>query len=311
MYPELTLPLFSEVSQRFPTTHPNGRQIMLTYLLPWLHNIELVDSRLLLPDSSPSTPEEEATDGDREVASISGLKGNGWGSPEATSLVLNNLMYMTAKYGDEVPGQEVENAWNALANNEKWSNNLRITLQFLISLCGVSSDTTLLPYIKKVAIYLCRNNTIQTMEELLFELQQTEPVNPIVQHCDNPPFYRFTASNKASAAPSGTTSSSNTVVAGQDGFPDLEESRQTKDADDRFGNVIRAHTRLESRYSNSSGGSYDDDKNDPVSPYISWLLNIVESNQPQPLPMPCNGGCWAPLVDYLPETITPRGPLHR
>ncbi|KAJ8280140.1 hypothetical protein GJAV_G00050980 [Gymnothorax javanicus] len=27
--------------------------------------------------------------------------------------------------------------------------------------------------------------------------------------------------------------------------------------------------------------------------------------------MPVNGGCWAPLVDYLPETITPRGPLHR
>ncbi|XP_037983348.1 protein furry homolog isoform X4 [Motacilla alba alba] len=311
MYPELTLPLFSEVSQRFPTTHPNGRQIMLTYLLPWLHNIELVDNRLLLPGSSPTTPEDELKDKEGEIAVTSGLKGNGWGSPEATSLVLNNLMYMTAKYGDEIPGPEMENVWNALANNEKWSNNLRITLQFLISLCGVSSDTILLPYIKKVAIYLCRNNTIQTMEELLFELQQTDPVNPIVQHCDNPPFYRFAASNKASAAASGTTSSSNTVVAGQDSFPDAEENRVVKDTDERFSNVIRAHTRLESRYSNSSGGSYDDDKNDPVSPYTSWLLNIVETKQPHPLPMPYNGGCWAPLVDYLPETITPRGPLHR
>ncbi|KAK2519136.1 Fry [Columba guinea] len=311
MYPELTLPLFSEVSQRFPTTHPNGRQIMLTYLLPWLHNIELVDNRLLLPGSSPTTPEDELKDKDGEITVTSGLKGNGWGSPEATSLVLNNLMYMTAKYGDEIPGPEMENVWNALANNEKWSNNLRITLQFLISLCGVSSDTILLPYIKKVAIYLCRNNTIQTMEELLFELQQTDPVNPIVQHCDNPPFYRFAASNKASAAASGTTSSSNTVVAGQDSFPDVEENRAVKETDERFSNVVRAHTRLESRYSNSSGGSYDDDKNDPVSPYTSWLLNIVETKQPHPLPMPYNGGCWAPLVDYLPETITPRGPLHR
>ncbi|KAJ7396743.1 hypothetical protein BTVI_142063 [Pitangus sulphuratus] len=310
----------AQVSQRFPTTHPNGRQIMLTYLLPWLHNIELVDNRLLLPGSSPTTPEDELKDKDGEIAVTGGLKGNGWGSPEATSLVLNNLMYMTAKYGDEIPGPEMENVWNALANNEKWSNNLRITLQFLISLCGVSSDTILLPYIKKVAIYLCRNNTIQTMEELLFELQQTDPVNPIVQHCDNPPFYRFAASNKASAAASGvltdishtgTTSSSNTVVAGQDSFPDAEENRMVKETDERFSNVIRAHTRLESRYSNSSGGSYDDDKNDPVSPYTSWLLNIVETKQPHPLPMPYNGGCWAPLVDYLPETITPRGPLHR
>ncbi|GAB5566270.1 protein furry homolog isoform X4 [Prionailurus iriomotensis] len=310
MYPELTLPLFSEVSQRFPTTHPNGRQIMLTYLLPWLHNIELVDSRLLLPGSSPSSPDDDVKDREGEVPTSHGLRGSGWGSPEATSLVLNNLMYMTAKYGDEVPGPEMENAWNALANNEKWTNNLRITLQFLISLCGVSSDTLLLPYIKKVAIYLCRNNTIQTMEELLFELQQTEPVNPIVQHCDNPPFYRFAASSKASAAASGTTSSSNTVVAGQDSFPDAEESKILKESDERFSNVIRAHTRLESRYSNSSGGSYDEDKNDPISPYTGWLLTITETKQPQPLPMPCTGGCWAPLVDYLPETITPRGPLH-
>lgn len=86
-----------EVSQRFPTTHPNGRQIMLTYLLPWLHNIELVDNRLLLPGSSPTTPEDELKDKDGEIAATNGLKGNGWGSPEATSLVLNNLMYMTAK----------------------------------------------------------------------------------------------------------------------------------------------------------------------------------------------------------------------
>lgn len=57
--------------------------------------------------------------------------------------------------------------------------------------------------IKKVVIYLCRNNTIQTMEELIFELQQTDPVNPVVQHCDSPPFYRFTATSKASAAASG------------------------------------------------------------------------------------------------------------
>lgn len=41
------------------------------------------------------------------------------------------------------------------------------------------------------------------MEELLFELQQTEPVNPIVQHCDNPPFYHFAASSKVSTAASG------------------------------------------------------------------------------------------------------------
>uniref|UniRef100_A0A8C7KZT8 FRY microtubule binding protein n=1 Tax=Oncorhynchus kisutch TaxID=8019 RepID=A0A8C7KZT8_ONCKI len=310
MYPELTLPLFSEVSQRFSTTHPNGRQIMLSYLLPWLSNIELVDTGLLPPASSPCTPEEEPRGRAHTLGLAPRLRGNGWGSLQASSLVLNNLMFMTAKYGDEVPGPEMENAWNALVSNEKWSNNLRTALQFLISLCGVSSDTTLLPYIKKVVIYLCRNNTIQTMEELLFELQQTDPVNPVVLHCDNPPFYRFAASNKMSAHHSGTTSSSNTVVAGQENFPETEESKLSRENEERWV-PITAHNRLESRYSNSSGGSYDDEKNDPLPPYAGWLMSVLETNRPQPLPMPVNGGCWAPLVDYLPETITPRGPLHR
>uniref|UniRef100_A0A8C7U683 Furry homolog a (Drosophila) n=1 Tax=Oncorhynchus mykiss TaxID=8022 RepID=A0A8C7U683_ONCMY len=269
MYPELTLPLFSEVSQRFPSTHPNGRQIMLTYLLPWLSNIELMDSCLLPPVSSPCSPEEETPD---RTGTTAGqvpqhtLRGMGWGSLLATSLVLNNLMFMTAKYGDDVPGPEMENVWNALASNDRWTNNLRTTLQFLISLCGVSSDTSLLPYvsIKKVVIYLCRNNTIQTMEELLFELQQTDPVNPVVQHCDNPPFYCFAATSKTS-----------TIVCC------------------------------------SSHGSYEEEKSEPLPPYTGWLMSVVETNQPLPLPMPVNGGCWAPLVDYLPETITPKGPLHR
>ncbi|KAI5932518.1 Protein furry [Manis javanica] len=71
------------------------------------------------------------------------------------------------------------------------------------------------------------------MEELLFELQQTEPVNPIVQHYNNPPFYCFEAGSKASAAASGTTSSSNMVVAGQDSFPDAED-KILKESDERW-----------------------------------------------------------------------------
>lgn len=61
--------------------------------------------------------------------------------------------YDLLQYGDEIPGPEMENVWNALANNEKWSNNLRITLQFLISLCGVSSDTILLPYVSVCVLF--------------------------------------------------------------------------------------------------------------------------------------------------------------
>ncbi|XP_058655454.1 protein furry homolog isoform X2 [Onychostoma macrolepis] len=311
MYPELTLPLFSEVSQRFPTTHPNGRQVMLTYLLPWLSNIELVDGGLLPTVPSPSSSGDNRKGYTHNTSAPQLLRGTGWGSLQASSLVLNNLMFMTAKYGDDVPGAEMENAWNALVSNERWTNNLRTTMQFLISLCGVSSDTSLLPHIKKVVIYLCRNNTIQTMEELLYELQQTDPVNPVVVHCDNPPFYRFSATSKITTTTSGPPSSSKTLVCGQENIPDTDDSPITKECDDRLSNILRAHNRLESRYSSSSGGSYDEEKSEPLPPYAMWLMSVLETNQPLPLPMPVNGGCWAPLVDYLPETVTPRGPLHR
>lgn len=65
-------------------------------------------------------------------------------------MMLMMFINPSGQYGDELPGPEMENAWNALVSNEKWSNNLRTTLQFLISLCGVSSDTTLLPYVRYV-----------------------------------------------------------------------------------------------------------------------------------------------------------------
>uniref|UniRef100_A0A8C9TYA3 FRY microtubule binding protein n=1 Tax=Scleropages formosus TaxID=113540 RepID=A0A8C9TYA3_SCLFO len=297
IYPQLTLPLFSGQPE-VPNNPPQ-----------WTADHAHLPFALATQHRAGGQRPEEARGRSSNLGLCHWLKGSGWGSLQATSLVLNNLMFMTSKYGDDIPGPEMENAWNALVSNDAWSNNLRTTLQFLISLCGVSSDTALLPYIKKVVIYLCRNNTIQTMEELLFELQQTDPVNPAVLHCDNPPFYRFVASNKASAAASGTTSSSNTVVVGQESFPDTDEKRVTKENEEnRFCNKMRAHNRLESRYSNSSGGSYDEEKSDPLPPYGSWLLTVVETNQPHPLPMPTNGGCWAPLVDYLPETIK-NGPL--
>lgn len=70
---------------------------MLTYLLPWLSNIELVDSGLLLPVFTPSTASYDSSCQLTSTDSSHPLKGAGWGSLQATSMVLNNLMFMTAK----------------------------------------------------------------------------------------------------------------------------------------------------------------------------------------------------------------------
>lgn len=71
---------------------------MLHYLLPWMNNIELVDFKPL-PSARRQDEDEDDSLKDRElmVTSRRWLRGEGWGSPQATAMVLNNLMYMTAK----------------------------------------------------------------------------------------------------------------------------------------------------------------------------------------------------------------------
>lgn len=73
---------------------------MLHYLLPWMNNIELVDLKPL-PSGRRQEEDEDDSLKDRElmVTSRRWLRGEGWGSPQATAMVLNNLMYMTAKVG--------------------------------------------------------------------------------------------------------------------------------------------------------------------------------------------------------------------
>uniref|UniRef100_A0A8D0TYA4 FRY like transcription coactivator n=1 Tax=Sus scrofa TaxID=9823 RepID=A0A8D0TYA4_PIG len=317
-YPELTLAIFSEISQRIQTAHPAGRQVMLHYLLPWMNNIELVDLKPL-PTARRHEEDEDDSLKDRElmVTSRRWLRGEGWGSPQATAMVLNNLMYMTAKYGDELAWSEVENVWTTLADG--WPKNLKIILHFLISICGVNSEPSLLPYVKKVIVYLGRDKTMQLLEELVSELQLTDPVSSGVTHMDNPPYYRITSSYKIPSVTSGTTSSSNTMVAPMDGNSDnkpikenIEESYVHLDIYSGLNSHLnRQHHRLESRYSSSSGGSYEEEKSDSMPLYSNWRLKVMEHNQGEPLPFPPAGGCWSPLVDYLPETSSPGLPLHR
>lgn len=320
-YPELTLPIFSEVSQRIQTAHPGGRQVMLHYLLPWMNNVELVDFKPTTrrPEDCGSGEEEEDAQ-DRDVMMVNSrrwLHGEGWGSPRATTMVLNNLMFMTAKYGDEFAWSEIENVWTTLADS--WPKNLKIILHFLISMSGLSSDPSLLPYVKRVVVYLGRDKTMQLLEELMSELELTDPVNSAVTHMDNPPYYRITSSYKIPSVTSGTTSSSNTMVAVNDGHhdsklkdPNMEDSYTHLDIYSGLNsNLNRQHHRLESRYSSSSGGSYEEEKSDSMPLYANWRLKVMEHNQPEPLPFPPTGGCWSPLVDYLPETNAPGVTLHR
>ena len=84
------------MTARFEMTSPVGQRCILQYMLPWLANIELVD----LSNASPTPPELNIETDEEEQAGVLSsveLDGEGWGSLEATQLVLNNLFYITVK----------------------------------------------------------------------------------------------------------------------------------------------------------------------------------------------------------------------
>ncbi|MGH0138659.1 UNVERIFIED_CONTAM: hypothetical protein FKN15_031915 [Acipenser sinensis] len=326
---------------------------MLHYLLPWMNNIELVDFK---PSARRQEEEEEEEEEDREmmVNSRRWLRGEGWGSPHATTMVLNNLMFMTAKLDElslvnnhllqlsKYNGQALARSTAALvaARRQLWLAQARVCdkdkaplldapvtpghtfgpavdemlkhshqaresskelarllpkhkpqtrkptkhwqnrhpqLQKQIEApaaparanaqnrfpsvqCGgqhkplqASSPRDFLPQVKKVVVYLGRDKTMQLLEELVSELELTDPVSSAVTHMDNPPYYRITSSYKIPSVTSG----------------------------------------------------------DSMPLYANWRLKVMERNHPEPLPFPPTGGCWSPLVDYLPETTTPGVHLHR
>ena len=86
---------FLEITHRFQTAKSAVRQILLRNLLPWLHNMELVDPSL--PQSSPLSNFLIRLQDNQSDSFKTPLKGEGWGSPEGTKMVLNNMFYITVK----------------------------------------------------------------------------------------------------------------------------------------------------------------------------------------------------------------------
>lgn len=73
----------------------------------------------------------------------------GWGSAEATEMVLNNLFYVTVKFGDDHP-REMEEVWAQLCTC--WPTNLRVILRYLFIVTGMAANE-LLVYVRCLFIY--------------------------------------------------------------------------------------------------------------------------------------------------------------
>uniref|UniRef100_A0A7I4YEW8 MOR2-PAG1_N domain-containing protein n=1 Tax=Haemonchus contortus TaxID=6289 RepID=A0A7I4YEW8_HAECO len=166
-YPHLTITIFSEVSSRLEGARSQNRTYLISLLHAWVENIELVD-----PMAG-----EDACEGPR-----------GWGSEEATQLLLNNLMYLTICLA---PDHELELAelWRVLALS--FPANLPVILNYLY-VVTVLSHEALLPYAKRVSVILAGvvGNRIAAL--LLEQLSTSADSNRhTLERSDIPPYYRW------------------------------------------------------------------------------------------------------------------------
>lgn len=115
-------------------------------------------------------------------------------------MVLNNIFYITAKFGDYHP-KEMEDIWATLCTS--WPNNMKIIIRYLIIISGMAPNE-LLPYTKRVILYMARVQTSRLLEEMMAELQLVETLNCLIERTETPPFYRLTVMRKASSHSDGT-----------------------------------------------------------------------------------------------------------
>ncbi|KAK6976868.1 protein furry, partial [Biomphalaria glabrata] len=313
MHTDLTMPMFSEITQRFHTARPSVRQTLLKYLLPWLHNMELVDPSL--PQTSPLTSFlTRLSDAQSEVF-VPPLKGEGWGSTQATEMVLNNLFYVTVTFGDEHP-LEIEALWAALVSC--WPSNLKVIIRYLVIITNIAA-TDLLPYAKRVVTYLGRAKPEKLVDELMNELQTVETLNVNIERTQTPPFYRL-SSIKKMASGNNAADDEKQVSPPMDYQLEkgiLHTKRHSANDDVQHESTPRTNSTasLRSINSNSTGSTAeqpgDDDVIGPAPSRIGVEMRRSESPAPYPLPMPAYGGYFAPLNECLPENFTPTPGFHR
>ncbi|XP_046735470.1 protein furry [Diprion similis] len=333
LHPKLTMPMFSEITHRFQTARREVRQLLLQYLLPWLHNMELVDPNVPPPSNPLSYYQYYASDVTR-----GGPRREGWGSAEATEMVLNNLFYITAKFADEHP-KEMEELWATLCGC--WPNNLKVIIRYLIIVSGMA-PLELLPYAKRVVLYLARARPDRLLDEMMTELQTVETLNCLIERTETPPFYRLTSMRKASShsdAPAADPANPSRDLGVEKGT--IHTKRHSgedpiKTGGSKSDTALRALAgfptpRVEKTRTCSGPPGLPDDLSTPTteaelntdeSCYVP--RNVVGGNgkvncpgekfdipQPHPLPMPEYGGYFAPLTEYLPDSSQPISGFHR
>ncbi|KRZ85737.1 Protein furry -like protein-like [Trichinella sp. T8] len=305
LHPEISMPIFSEISVRMLTAKPARRASMMYYLVPWLHNVELVDP-FLEPAERALTLSLSAKMSESHALSRRILKGEGWGSVQATEMVLNNLLYITVKFGNEQP-HLIESLWTSLVIY--WPQNLRIILRYLAVMVILSPDI-LLTYSKRIVVYLARVCPERMVNALMAELETVDVFRHPLERTEWAPYYRWVRREEEAASGEATSPSNDGIAGCCNSEPMACDALDSKFVEDE--NVLDP---------SGSVSSLLTLKAEDFNPVRKFNINTIERadrnykvreyTNPFQLPMPAYGGYYCQLCEYLPAVEQPVALCHR
>uniref|UniRef100_A0A0K0DZP1 Cell morphogenesis protein N-terminal domain-containing protein n=1 Tax=Strongyloides stercoralis TaxID=6248 RepID=A0A0K0DZP1_STRER len=173
-YAQLTMPIISEVFHRFEKATYSKRASMLNFLIPWVENIELVDSNCEIMQYPSEVLQQQSK--------------RGWGSIEATQLLINNLIYITGIFSNDHPS-DIGIIWKVLAKS--YPNNLNIIIHYLFMMIVISSET-MIPIAKYIVNCLISEMEKETIFLLISQLKiMTDQFGIDLVRSDISPYYRW------------------------------------------------------------------------------------------------------------------------
>ena len=206
--------VFCEITSRFEQCSSSQvRHDMLSVLVPWLHNINL--------------NENENTNG--------------------TQIVLNNLFYLTCKFGEQFPS-DFELLWAVLVSTHE--QNLAIICRFLFVMVSFATYE-MLSHTKRVCNYLSKVCPKRVVENLVKELECMDSLCAALDKLDDFPYYKFTRVIQTAQQQHPTQTLSDKDINEDDDDEDLDED----DEDDEEQNCDDS---LEQSHLTSTDDSMDD-----------------------------------------------------
>ncbi|CAD5214063.1 unnamed protein product [Bursaphelenchus okinawaensis] len=266
-YPKVTMSIFSEICSRLENAKSNRQAAMLSILLHWVSNIELVD---------PYCDFHEVDEGEE----VEKERGTGWGSAEATQLLLNNLVYITVKHSSEHSG-EIAALWKCIAVS--YEANLGIILHFLFVMVSLAPDF-FIPVAKRIAEHLLNATGNRVVTLLIDQLNNGgDTFKMHLVRSEIPPYFRWNS-------------------------PTTDEDEKIRDRDDEKEGTEDTVKQVEvtdtiiSKEPQFNEESFE--KEEPQNTSIPFSMDDKKNHVKQ-LPMPAYGGHYSSLAAFLPPTTQP------